>query len=81
MQPYMNDLWTLKAITKEAKKYNSRAEFETHSSNAYRVAWANGLLPDICKHMDIGRRAIFVAPNKSYTVRHFGNIIKPYKRK
>lgn len=49
--------WTLEALKKEAKKYNSRSEFQNKNSSAYSIAAKENLLDEICVHMNPLREA------------------------
>lgn len=49
--------WTLEALKKEAKKYNSRSEFQSKNSSAYSIAAKENLLDEICVHMNPLREA------------------------
>lgn len=48
--------WTLKILTEEALKFNSKKEFKKNSPSAYTIAVKNNWLEKICKHMDVLRR-------------------------
>ena len=43
--------WTYDKVEEEAKKYTLRKEFEKNNQSAYKVAYKNGWLPQITKHM------------------------------
>jgi hypothetical protein len=43
--------WTYEKVEEEAKKYNKKVEFCKDSNSAYLVAFKNGWLDDITKHM------------------------------
>lgn len=45
--------WTKKRCHEEAKKYHTRIEFRKNAPGAYKSAFSNGWLNEICKHMDI----------------------------
>lgn len=49
--------WTLEPLKKEAKKYNSRSEFQSKNSSAYSIAAKENLLDEICVHMNPLREA------------------------
>ena len=46
--------WTKETISKEAKKYKTRSEFQTKSNGAYKAAWKLGILDEVCSHMVCG---------------------------
>ncbi len=48
--------WTKELAALEAKKYQSRSEFNSKSKNAYHFAWSNRLLDEICSHMEISSK-------------------------
>lgn len=39
--------WTLEAVKKEAKKYQSRGELQKKNQGAYLAAWRNGWLDEL----------------------------------
>lgn len=43
--------WTRHALIVEARKYQSRGEFQRGSSSAYQAARKRDLLDEICGHM------------------------------
>jgi predicted GIY-YIG superfamily endonuclease len=45
-------IWNKEDAHKEALKYNNRSEFQKKSTSAYQYAKRNGLLDDICSHME-----------------------------
>jgi hypothetical protein len=45
--------WSEKLVTFEALKYKTRSEFKQKSNGAYKYAIKNGILDDICLHMEI----------------------------
>ena len=49
--------WTIEALKKEAKKYNSRSEFQSNNSSAYSTAAKENILEIICAHMNPLREA------------------------
>lgn len=68
--------WTEEKLFVEAKKYQTRTEFNRKSSGAYSAAWKLGLLDKVCKHMD--RRKDFldmIRHNKSKCM----EVAKEYK--
>jgi len=44
--------WTVEALSEEAKKFESKAEFRKKSNSAYATAQKRGLLQTICEHME-----------------------------
>lgn len=52
MQKKPNDYWTLKRVAKEAKKYDTRKEFQQGASSANHKAWKKGWLDEVCSHME-----------------------------
>lgn len=50
-------LWSLDRLQSEALKYNTRAEFQKKSLNAYKSAQTQKLLDQICSHMQITRES------------------------
>lgn len=47
--------WTKETISKEAKSYKTRSEFQTKSGGAYNAARRLGLLDEVCSHMVCGQ--------------------------
>lgn len=47
----MRNAWTLESLLLEAKKYNTRFEFQKNNHGAYESARIKGILPDITGHM------------------------------
>jgi len=45
--------WSEKLVTFESLKYKSRSEFKQKSNGAYKYANKNGILDDVCSHMEI----------------------------
>ena len=43
--------WTYDTVKEEAKKYNTRLEFQKEASSAYRIARKSGWLDNLTKHM------------------------------
>ena len=48
--------WTHEKLAEEAKKYNSKKDFKLFSHSAYVTAVRNGVLDDICRHMQRQRK-------------------------
>ena len=48
--------WTYEKLAEEAKKYNSKKDFKLFSHSAYVTAVRNGVLDDICRHMQRQRK-------------------------
>ena len=46
---------TLESVKEEANKYKTRSEFEKGSGGAYQWAQRNGLLDEVCSHMEVVR--------------------------
>lgn len=44
-------VWTKEKLKKEALKYKRRTAFQKGSPSAYRCAYSNGLLDEVCAHM------------------------------
>lgn len=44
-------MWTKETIAAEALKYTNRTEFAKSSSGAYTIAWREGWLDEVCKHI------------------------------
>ena len=51
MEPSKTGTYSIEEIASEAKKYNTRKEFEIGSRWAYIAAWKRDLLDTICSHM------------------------------
>ena len=49
--------WTVEKAKEAAKKYTTRAEFQSKCYSAYEVLWDRGLLDDACAHMPKRKRA------------------------
>jgi hypothetical protein len=47
-----NFKWSYDQLKIESLKYSSRADFRKNNYKAYSAAWRNGILDDICKHME-----------------------------
>ena len=57
--------WTKERCKKEAKKYNTRSNFEKGSGGAYGAAHKKGWLEEYCKHMPkIAKRKATPLKNK-----------------
>ena len=66
--------WTYDACELEAKKYNSRVDYQKNSGSSYDRARKEGWLNNICKHMDY-----LCVPSDYYTEEDIFNIAKKYK--
>lgn len=47
----MRTKWTYEMISEEAKKYETRWEFQKVNSGAYKAARKRGILDEVCAHM------------------------------
>src|ERR1700687_181045 len=47
----MRTKWTFYSLLQEAKKYNSKIEFQKKNHGAYESARIKGILNEICSHM------------------------------
>jgi len=45
--------WTFEEIAAEAAKFDSRAAFASESNRAYNAAWRQGILDQVCGHMEV----------------------------
>ncbi|MCE3255585.1 MAG: hypothetical protein K0R25_1079 [Rickettsiaceae bacterium] len=61
-----NNYWTKEMCHKEALKYNTKIELRKNSATAYKAAWQNKWLDEICSHMKIlSRRVVKLARHKN----------------
>lgn len=69
----MIEKWTKDRLTELAKAYSTKIDFKRNNRSAYEAARKNGLLPEICAHMQPQRRSltkeVVAKIAKTYTTR------------
>ncbi|MDB9982737.1 GIY-YIG nuclease family protein [Gammaproteobacteria bacterium] len=53
---YSEAIWTFESVSREAKKYNTHAEFVAGSSGAHSAAYRNGWLDEVTSHMQLFKK-------------------------
>lgn len=64
-------IWNKDLCKEEALKYNKRSDFSKYSNGAYKMAWKEGWLNDICTHMDITKELCTIEALKYSTKKQF----------
>lgn len=56
-KPQRTRIWTKERCANEAKSFNTRNEFKKGATGAYKAAWSQGWLDEICFHMKPARNS------------------------